>query len=89
VYREFLIKELDELGDQAQIALVRSDGVWGVALIDRALEIMDDAVGCQQEGLSLERCTGVNSGVGAVGTAEALCFIKPSQLLGPWVDNRF
>ena len=78
MYREFLIKEPDELGDQAQIAL-----------IDRALEIMDNAVGCQQEGLSLERCTGVNSGVGAVGTAEALCFIKPSQLLGPWVDNRF
>ena len=65
MYREFLIKEPDELGDQAQIAL-----------IDRALEIMDNAVGCQQEGLSLERCTGVNSGVGAVGTAEALCFSK-------------
>ena len=76
MYRECLIKEPDELGDQAQIALVRSQGVLGVAIIDRALEIMDNAVGCQQEGLSLERCTGVNSGVGAVGTAEALCFSK-------------
>ena len=56
MYREFLIKEPDELGDQAQIALVRSQGVLGVAIIDRALEIMDNAVGCQQEGLSLQRC---------------------------------
>jgi hypothetical protein len=75
MYREFLIEEPDELGDQAQIALVRSEGGLG-AIIDRALEIMDNAVGCQQEGLSLERCTGVNSGVGAVGAAEALCFSK-------------
>jgi hypothetical protein len=29
VYREFLIKEPDELGDQAQMALVRSEGVLG------------------------------------------------------------
>jgi hypothetical protein len=29
VYREFSIKEPDELGDQAQIALVRSEGVLG------------------------------------------------------------
>jgi len=48
VYREFLIKEPDKLRDQAQIALVRSEG--GVAIIDRALEMMGNAVDCQQEG---------------------------------------
>jgi hypothetical protein len=31
---------------------------------------------CQQEGLSLERRTDINPGVGAVGTAEALRFSK-------------
>ena len=48
MYRKFLIKEPDKLRDQAQIALVRSEGVWGVAIIDRALEMMGNAVGCQQ-----------------------------------------
>jgi hypothetical protein len=56
--------------------VLRKQVPWGVAIIDRALEITDNAVGCQQEGLSLERCTGVISGVGAVGTAEVLCFSK-------------
>ena len=50
MYREFLIKEPDKLRDQAQMALVRSEGVWGVAIIDRALEMMGNAVDCQQEG---------------------------------------
>jgi hypothetical protein len=50
------------------MTLVRSEGVLG-SCDHRALEIMDNAIGCQQEGLSLERCTGVHPGVGAVGTA--------------------
>ena len=72
------LQQLREERKQAQSHVEKLDQAISVieSLNGPRMVQQDNAVGCQQEGLSLERCTGVNSGVGAVGTAEARCFSK-------------